>query len=58
MTPAQLLGQALLGVATLLFVGGAAAMVTGYVAVDAMMPVSVAAVACLGLGVGLARPGL
>ncbi|MFB6101561.1 MAG: hypothetical protein ABEJ73_03250 [Haloplanus sp.] len=52
----RLAGQALLALASCLFVGGAIAMTVGIVAVGDLMPLAGVAVACLVVGGALARP--
>ncbi|WP_435066523.1 hypothetical protein [Haloplanus sp. C73] len=52
----ELLGQALLGVACALFVGGAIGLVAGVLGADALVPIGVVALACVGLGGVLAMP--
>lgn len=50
MDPTRLAGQALLAVATVLFLAGAVGMTAGVVTVEASLPVVGAAVACVVLG--------
>ncbi|SEA10217.1 hypothetical protein SAMN04488065_1845 [Haloplanus vescus] len=50
------LGQALIGVACALFVGGAVALVAGLLGAGAVVPIGVVALGCLGLGGALAMP--
>ncbi|MFD1633700.1 hypothetical protein ACOZ4L_12765 [Haloplanus ruber] len=53
---ARLAGQAFLGLATLLFVGSAVAVVSGVIGVETLMTLGVVAVCCLVGGTILAWP--
>jgi len=52
----HLIGQALLGVACALFVGGAVALLAGLIGVGALVPIGVVALGCVGIGGALAMP--
>ncbi|GAB6861818.1 hypothetical protein ACFR97_11200 [Haloplanus litoreus] len=56
MSRTQVVGQAFVALACLVFVGGAAALVAGVVGADAVIPLGVAGLVCVGVGGALARP--
>jgi hypothetical protein len=56
MSRTQVVGQAFVALACLIFVGAAAALVAGVVGPEAITPLGVAGLACVAAGWALARP--
>lgn len=56
MSRTQVVGQAFVALACLIFVGAAAALVAGVVGPETITPLGVAGLACVAAGWALARP--